>query len=427
MGLFDFVKKGAQELFIARPDDAKDLLVYKWPDPTIPMKAQLTVARGRDRGLLQRRQVRRQGRSRAAHARDLQHSVPLALIDNFTGGNVLKAEVWFVTIREIARQAVRRADRRRRRSQVGRAGAAAHPRLVLAQGRRSEEGASTSSGCGSWSTDDEFEGWFNDQVKKTFRDKIAEMLVKQHMPLLDVTSGAYTEEIETDGGRGGQAAPGRLRDAAWCGWATLVIDMKDEDEVKLKSFYTDAAQLRMMGGNCKTISRSPPAKPCWAPAKGMAKGGGGGDGGNPMLGGAGLGVGLGMAQMFNQQQQHGQVGMQQAPSVPQGGVGSGDLRQVRRHRRAREVLRRVRRDASPTRNSFAPSAASRSPPAPSSAPSAAPSSPDLPFLFLKFRFLSGMALEALSGRAAPHLRGALLEWLHFAHRHRRGGGRRSRR
>ena len=36
MGLFDFVKKGAQEMFIARPDEAKDLLVYKWPDRTIP-------------------------------------------------------------------------------------------------------------------------------------------------------------------------------------------------------------------------------------------------------------------------------------------------------------------------------------------------------------------------------------------------------
>ena len=44
MGIFDFVKKGAQELFIARPDEAKDLIVYKWPDQTIPMKAQLTVA-----------------------------------------------------------------------------------------------------------------------------------------------------------------------------------------------------------------------------------------------------------------------------------------------------------------------------------------------------------------------------------------------
>ena len=43
MGIFDFVKAGAREMFIARPETAKGLPIWKHPDPTIPMKAQLTV------------------------------------------------------------------------------------------------------------------------------------------------------------------------------------------------------------------------------------------------------------------------------------------------------------------------------------------------------------------------------------------------
>src|SRR5690606_39265406 len=43
MGIIDFVKGGVKELAIARPDEAKGDIVYKHPDQTIPMKAQLTV------------------------------------------------------------------------------------------------------------------------------------------------------------------------------------------------------------------------------------------------------------------------------------------------------------------------------------------------------------------------------------------------
>src|SRR5579859_2444583 len=43
MGIMSFIKGGVAELAIARPDSAKDQWVYKHPDQTIPMKAQLTV------------------------------------------------------------------------------------------------------------------------------------------------------------------------------------------------------------------------------------------------------------------------------------------------------------------------------------------------------------------------------------------------
>ena len=47
-------------------------------------------------------------------------------------------------------------------------------------------------------SNEEFLAWFKSQVLKVIRDRVAELLVKKRWPLLDVTSGAYTEEIEQD-------------------------------------------------------------------------------------------------------------------------------------------------------------------------------------------------------------------------------------
>ena len=43
MGVIDWFKRGVGEMMIARPDEAKALVVWKHPDKTIPMKSQLTV------------------------------------------------------------------------------------------------------------------------------------------------------------------------------------------------------------------------------------------------------------------------------------------------------------------------------------------------------------------------------------------------
>ena len=142
MGLFDFVKKGAQEMFIARPDEAKDLLVYKWPDPTIPMKAQLTV--GQDECALFYKDGKFVGRARrrAAHARDAEHPVPArCLMDTFTGGNVLMAEVWFIMLRaKSAACSSAAASATWKNPKSGMAMRHDGPRRLLDPGRRSDEG-----------------------------------------------------------------------------------------------------------------------------------------------------------------------------------------------------------------------------------------------------------------------------------------------
>ena len=43
MGIMDFVKGGAREMMIVRPDDAKQLLIYKHSDPIVPLYSQIIV------------------------------------------------------------------------------------------------------------------------------------------------------------------------------------------------------------------------------------------------------------------------------------------------------------------------------------------------------------------------------------------------
>ncbi len=96
MGVFDFVKSGVQEMMIARPDQQKQLIVYKHPDQNVPMYSQLTVDSdecavffkdGRVVGVLP------PGR----HTLQSQN-IPFlnGLITSYTGGNVFIAEIFFV-------------------------------------------------------------------------------------------------------------------------------------------------------------------------------------------------------------------------------------------------------------------------------------------------------------------------------------------
>ena len=102
MGLFDGIKGEVQQQFVARPDSSKDLVLYKWPETNIRMMSVLTVQpdewayfikQGTVVGYLQGGQHKLDGAQ-----------IPFlgGLIDNVTGGNVLMAELYFVSSREFA-------------------------------------------------------------------------------------------------------------------------------------------------------------------------------------------------------------------------------------------------------------------------------------------------------------------------------------
>lgn len=297
MGVLDWLKRGVGELMIARPDEAKPHVVWKHPDPTIPLKAQLTVESD-ERCVFFRdgKVVATLGPGR--HTLDTANLPFLSnLVDSFTGGRVLIAEVFFVNVREHTGQKF-----------GGRIGAVEDPKSgvpveTMVHGEfafrvtNPEQLIVGLVGMGR-AAPDHVSGWMKEQVLKVIRDRIAELLVKNRWPLLDVTSGAYTEEIEADVLRGLaiHCASYGLEIARL---GNFVIAIEDKDAANLKKLYTDAAYLRTVGG-VESFQRFAAGKAMMGAGEGMAKGGGGGEGAAGMLGGAGLGIGLGLAQQMLQ-------------------------------------------------------------------------------------------------------------------------------
>ena len=169
-------------------------------------------------------------------------------------------------------------------------------------------------------SNEEFLFWFKEMVRKTIKDDVAELVVKQKWPLLDVTSGAYSEEIEKEVIKG-------LREhfepygVEVMRIGNFNLAMKDEDEKRLNKLYENAAYVNMAGG-IQGYQQVAAANAMMQAGEGMAKGGGMG-GANPLLAGAGLGVGLGFAGQFNQSMQPGQQQQAQPQGIAQQGMASG--------------------------------------------------------------------------------------------------------
>lgn len=320
MGIMDFVKGGVKELAIARPDEYKNHIVYKHPDQTIPMKAQLTVEADElalffKDGVL----VGQLGPGR--HTLD-SSNIPFLgqLIDKFTGGNLWIAEVYFVTVREIASVKFGGQIGKVRDAQSGllvqmmihgtfSARVIDPAKLVIGLvGLQKTEGNS-------------FLSWFRQLTLKTIKDDIAELCVKKKWPLTDVVSGAYTEEIEQEALIGVRVHV-ESYGLEIVRFGDFHIAMGEKDEEKLNKFYERASYINMTGG-LQGYQQLAQAEMMMQAGEGMAKGGdGGGGGGGGALAGAGLGMGMAMAsQMMNPQQP------QQQPQVnaPQSGMSTSQV------------------------------------------------------------------------------------------------------
>jgi len=322
MGVIDWFRRGVGELMVARPDDAKAHVVWKHPDPTIPMKAQLTVESD-ERAVFFRdgKVVATLGPGR--HTLDSANLPFLSnLVDSFTGGNVFVAEVFFVNVRE--HTGIKFG---------GRIGHVEDPKSgvpveTMVHGEFSfrvldpEQLIVGLVGMGR-AESYQVRSWMKEQVLKVVRDRIGELFVKNKWPLLEVTSGAFTEEIETDVLAGlDQHVAAYGLDIVRLGNFVIAID--EEDASNLKRLYTDAAYLRTVGG-VESYQRFAAGKAMLGAGEGMAKGAGpGGEGGaGGLLGGAGLGVGFGLAQMLVRDPQGGQALAPAAPGVVCASCGAG--------------------------------------------------------------------------------------------------------
>ncbi len=295
MGVMDWIKRGVGEMMIARPDEAKGFVVWKHPDPTIPLKSQLTVESD-ERCVFFRdgKVVATLGPGR--HTLDSANLPFLSnLVDSFTGGRVLIAEVFFVTTRDFTGVKF-----------GGKVGNVEDPKSgvpveTMVHGEFSFRVTAPDSliiglaGMGRHEADP-VGPWMREQVLKVIRDRIAELLVRNKWPLLDVTSGAYTEELEK-AVLEGIAAHVTSYGLSIPRLGNFVIAINEADAANLKKLYTDAAYLRTVGG-VEAYQKFASGKAMLGAGEGMAKGGGGEGGAGGLLGGAGLGVGLGMAQMM---------------------------------------------------------------------------------------------------------------------------------
>ena len=305
MGFFDSVKAEAQRNFIARADEAKDHIIYMYPENNIRLMTQLTVAAD-EIAMFVKDGVVVGKLGKGKHTLD-SNNIPFisALLEKVTGGNLFIAQVFFVSTRE--------------HSSIkfgGPIGDARDPETGLGIGTMvygdfsvqvtdPEKLVTGLVGMRKVSNDD-FLGWFKNQVLKVTRDRIAELLVKKKWPLLDVTSGAYTEEIETEviAGVKQHVDPYGVTVVRF---GNFTISIKPEDEATLKKLSKDVAYSRLAGG----FNQYAQGQAMLGAAEGMAKGG---EGSGNALGGMGMGMGFGMAQNFmNQQPQQGNH--QQSPPL----------------------------------------------------------------------------------------------------------------
>lgn len=308
MGFFDTITGEAKRNFVARADEAKGEIIYKYPERNIRMLTQLTV--DADEVALFVKDGKVEGKLGPGRHQLDTNNIPFLsrILEKFTGGNLFVAEVFFISTREFPGIKF-----------GGPIGDVRDPETGLGIGTMvygdfsirvtdPEKLVVGLVGMGR-GNNQEFVNWFKNQVLKVTRDRIAELLVKKRWPLLDVTSGAYTEEIETEVIAG-------LKPHVDGYGLTVVrmgnfhISIKEEDEATLKKFSKDVAYSRVAGG----FQQYAQGQAMLGAAEGMAKGGGGSDG---AMQGMGMGMGFGMAQMFTnmQQQQQQRPPQQQAPEA----------------------------------------------------------------------------------------------------------------
>jgi membrane protease subunit (stomatin/prohibitin family) len=162
-------------------------------------------------------------------------------------------------------------------------------------------------------TNEGFVPWFKSQVQKTMKDGIAELIVKQSWPLMKVTSGAYTDEIE-------QATLEGVRKhiepygVEIIRFGDFSVTMDQADKERLDKLVDRMAYVEGMGsasGGMAAYQQLAQAEMMMGAAEGMKKGG---DGGGGAFQGAGIGMGFAMA--GNMANMMGNANAGQAPRAP---------------------------------------------------------------------------------------------------------------
>jgi membrane protease subunit (stomatin/prohibitin family) len=264
--------------FIARPDSAKEEMVYKWPDLTIRKFTQVTVEPdetaiffkdGKVAGTLP------PGRSRLDGA-----LIPFLgdIVDFASGGNMYRAELYFIGTREFVSLPF-----------GGPVDNIEDPETGLAVGLRvfgeyamsiSDPAALILKLVGTRQvSNDLITDWAREQILKTLRTSVVRKLVAEKWPVLGIAG--RTADIES-------ALLSDVKDPLTAygiqvtRLGNVTISLKPEDEQTLKGLRKDSAYTRLAGGFREYG--------VGAALKGIGEGAAAGNGG----GTAALGVGMGL-------------------------------------------------------------------------------------------------------------------------------------
>jgi membrane protease subunit (stomatin/prohibitin family) len=298
---------GLKRQFIARPDAAKAQIVYKWPDSSIPMAAQLTVEpdevalfvrEGKVMGVQQPGLVTLEGKN-----------IPFldVLIDAGTGGNFFKAELYFVSTREFANLPF-----------GGVVDNVVDPETQLAIGLRVfgdyslkivDPTALILNLVGSRDAADNalITDWMRDMVLKTIRTDVVTHIVANNWPILGIA--AHTADLEAETIKNVEAHVSSYG-VHIVRMGNFTISINDTDEETLKKYRRDVTYSKLAGG----FQQYGAGEAMIGLGEGAAKGGGAA--GSAFLG---MGVGLGnLVGAMNQQAPQAQQAPppQAAPAAP---------------------------------------------------------------------------------------------------------------
>jgi membrane protease subunit (stomatin/prohibitin family) len=278
MGIFGELRRE----FIARPDQAKGQILYKWPDTNIRKLTQLTVQQ--DELAVFFRDGRVQGTISPGRCTLDSSEIPFLgmLVDAASGGNVFKTEIYFVSTREFPSLPF-----------GGMIDNVVDPETSLAIGLRvfGEYSLRVTEpqslilnlvGTQNIQTNDQVTDWMREQLLKVLRTDVVSHVVSQNWPILGIA--AHTEEIE-------QETLAKVQDFVNTYGLQIVrlgnftISIKEDDEEALKKYRRDVQYTKLAGG----YQQYSVGQALQGVGEGAAQGGGSG---NPAI----LGIGLGLGQ-----------------------------------------------------------------------------------------------------------------------------------
>jgi len=294
--------------FIARPDEAKGLILYKWPDMTIRRLTQATVQPDETALFVKEGKVAGKlppGRSTLDGA-----LIPFLgdLVDLASGGNMYRAELYFIGTREFVNLPF-----------GGPIDDIEDPETGLAVGLRvfgeyaiivSDPSALILNLVGTrQASNDLITDWAREQILKTLRTGVVRKLTSEKWPVLGIAG--RTAEIETAllGDVQASLVPYGLTVTRL---GNVTISLKPDDEHTLKELRKDKAYTRLAGGFREYG--------VGAALKGIGEGAAAGGG----TGAAGLGLGMGLGGIVAGVGgiSPGAAGAGGGP-MPDGGIGAG--------------------------------------------------------------------------------------------------------